>query len=102
MVPNGFGAERMSNLPLGQDFPSAPGEWQIRSTVGRSETWDRIVFSCPRRPGQLCAVPLLPKRLANGAGWEWDASTCSLNPSINCVGGCGWHGWITNGEIRAA
>lgn len=45
--------------------------------------------------------------------WTWDGNYANptINPSINCLscspqnpsekyGGCGWHGWITNGEVK--
>lgn len=91
-----------SNLPEGKTFPDSPGEWQIRRFREDGETSLRIVFGCPRQPGNVCGVPLLPKRLPNGAGWAWDGDIeqPTLTPSINCVGGCGWHGFVTKGEIR--
>ena len=35
-------------------------------------------------------------------GWERIGDTfetMTLRPSIHRVGGCGWHGWIRNGEV---
>ena len=92
--------ERRSNLPEGQGFPEAPGEWAVRRTKDGDERYNMFWFTCPREAGKVCAVPLLPRRLPNGAGWSWDPDTKSLTPSVNCVGGCGWHGFVTNGEIR--
>ena len=38
--------------------------------------------------------------------WDWSGSaydnTLTANPSLHCVlelGGCGWHGWLRNGEM---
>lgn len=40
-------------------------------------------------------MPQMPRWAATGTGLE-DLST---TPSILLIGGCGWHGFITNGEI---
>lgn len=58
----------------------------------------RIIFHCPRT-NQLCGVALFPDTLPNDATWHWDgnAEAPTLTPSINCVGGCGWHGSLTKG-----
>ena len=70
-----------------------------------------IRFACPRGKGE-CTVPLFPQTTSKGATWRWngDRENPTLTPSINCLafnpenpaelyGGCGWHGFITNGEI---
>lgn len=84
-----------------RDMPELPGEWAIRRCSDHGEEYDMLWFVCPRKRG-MCAVPLLPKRNPNGSGWAWDEGMLTLSPSINCVGGCGWHGFIKNGEIRDA
>lgn len=58
-----------------------------------------IIYLCPN--GQHCGVPILPGRLPNGAGWAWNGNLNkpTLTPSINCVGGCRWHGFITAGVM---
>ncbi|WP_445818652.1 DUF6527 family protein [Bradyrhizobium sp. WU425] len=42
----------------------------------------------------------------NANTWDWnhDEQSPTLSPSINCngPGGCGWHGFITNGEVTNA
>jgi hypothetical protein len=63
----------------------------------------RIIYTCPLGAGKrACAVPIHPNVLPNGASWQWDGNeeAPTLSPSINCVGGCGWHGWIQNGVMR--
>ena len=62
----------------------------------------RIVYACPRGKG-LCGVAIAPSKLPNGASWTFDGNmeTPTLSPSINCVGGCGWHGFVTAGEWRS-
>lgn len=72
-----------------------------------------ILFVCPK--GHRCAVLLGPSpvpRPHEGAlciwGWDGNKERPTLTPSINCIaekdgkptGGCGWHGFITNGVMR--
>lgn len=80
-----------------ETFPEHPGEWHIRNSDGGLLFW----FGCPREDGRVCRVPLLPLRLENGAGWMWDgnAKQPTLAPSIDCVGGCGWHGFVKKGAF---
>ncbi len=72
-----------------------------------------IAFKCPN--GRFCSVligPQFVQRPEKGKCniWAWDGNKESptITPSINCVthdedgqptGCCGWHGFITNGEI---
>jgi len=38
-------------------------------------------------------------------GWHREGSTfetLTLRPSIQRVGGCGWHGFVTNGKVTTA
>lgn len=39
---------------------------------------------------------------AGGAMWHWDgnAERPTISPSVQCVGGCGRHFTIANGEMR--
>jgi hypothetical protein len=46
-------------------------------------------------------MPLEPGRVMWGRIGE-NFDTLTLAPSIQRVGGCGWHGWIRNGEIVRA
>jgi len=58
----------------------------------------RIFYECPR--GNTCGVPVE----GPGQHWQFDGNrdTPTLTPSINCVGGCLWHGWIRNGKMVTA
>lgn len=53
-----------------------------------------LTFPCPRQPGHECA--------AGPQAWKWngDVERPSLQPSIRCVGGWGWHGYITDGVLE--
>ena len=68
-------------------------------------------FGCPRGRGE-CLVAIRPQTFLNGAGWTWDGNreAPTLSPSIHCLAekdgqklaGCGWHGWLRNGEFVLA
>jgi hypothetical protein len=59
-------------------------------------------FRCPR-DRLYCGVPLKPSPPnSKGFSWDWDGNreNPTVSPSINCCnGGCGWHGFINNGEV---
>lgn len=72
-----------------------------------------ILFVCPN--GKRCSVLLGPRFVDRPTpdsccvwGWDGNVEVPTITPSINCIsmkdgkptGGCGWHGFITNGEIR--
>lgn len=73
-----------------------------------------LEFPCPLRPGQTCHVRLAGGPADDGTRprWQWngDLERPTLTPSINCLShnpqtgeryaGCGWHGYITNGEVK--
>lgn len=91
----------MADLPMRPVAPERVGEREapgafcwVTDDEGR-----RIIYACPR--GQWCAVPIHPNALPSGASWRWDGNeeTPTLTPSINCVGGCRWHGFITAGRM---
>lgn len=84
-----------------QTLPEADGLWFLcpqcyilnNGEVGTH--WHAIGFRgrCP---------PNCYSKGSNGEDTRWDVSgTCLddlvLTPSIQTVGGCGWHGWIKNG-----
>lgn len=66
-----------------------------------------LVFTCPGcgRFGQIM-VGISVKPIS-GPSWllqtgnRLDASTWSLMPSIHCVGCCGWHGYLKDGEFKS-
>jgi Family of unknown function (DUF6527) len=77
------------------------------------ESTAHIIFVCPN--GRRCSVLLGPKFVERASpdricvwGWNGDVDHPTLTPSINCIsekdgkptGGCGWHGFITNGEMK--
>lgn len=71
-----------------------------------------IIFVCPNN--ERCSVLLGPEHVTRPAedklciwAWNGDKDRPTITPSINCIaekdgkptGGCGWHGFITNGRI---
>lgn len=58
----------------------------------------RAVLPCAHNPDGQCDFRLgepVPDKV-----WAWDGNVeaPTLTPSVNCLGGCGWHGHVTNGE----
>ena len=92
----GSGGEGVSNA----DGTPAPA----RQGVG-------IMFDCPCGCQEDCFIPF-ENSLDGGAPcgdvnhlWHRtgeDFETLTLSPSIRRVGGCAWHGFITNGEVKGA
>lgn len=79
-----------------------PGDFEIYPPDADNK--GMIMFVCPR--GRTCGVQIrsggfkdgLPKRW----GFDGNCDRPTLTPSINCQGpaGCGWHGFLQNGEFR--
>lgn len=81
-------------------------EWPDDAPIGTFDITDRddgkfILFICPN--GQRCGVDIseAPRGTGDPPEWGWDGNydAPTLTPSINCIGGCGWHGFITKGEF---
>lgn len=86
-------------------------DWKVNDYPDHGEpgqacryTADCLVLACPgcgRFSGMTCGHPKPPND--DGATWDItggsldDVTTLTLSPSINCVGCCGWHGYLTNG-----
>lgn len=73
----------------------------------------RFSFECPRGKGR-CAGLLIERAgfPASAPSWTWNGNRTypTFSPSIHClseyngqpVSGCGWHGFIENGNVRDA
>lgn len=69
-----------------------------------------VSFSCPCGCADECTIEF--DVALDGQPWRTDDhgwkrtgdtfETLTLEPSIQRVGGCGWHGFITKGEVRKA
>jgi hypothetical protein len=99
----------MTDVPMrrtaGDEVPEtedAPGTfcWR-RQGPGQGTPGGRyLLYVCPRQQ-DYCGVPIAPHQLPNGAKWQHDGNddAPTLTPSVNCVGGCGWHGFIQRGVM---
>jgi hypothetical protein len=88
--PGRFQFQDMAYQPI-DGFADVPADGQLR-----------LEYCCPRT-GKACGGIIIGKgfKPARGApSWQWDGNVLapSLTPSINCQGGCGWHGYLTEGE----
>lgn len=94
------------------DVPVGTYDVTLNGVEGYPESNAHIMFVCPK--GQRCSVLLGPRFVdrPNPDGlciWKWNADihNPTIEPSINCLsekdgkptGGCGWHGFIKNGDI---
>lgn len=55
--------------------------------------WDQLIIVCPG-----CG-----QKSASAGKHKFDKATLTYTPSIvhdPKLGGCGWHGWLTNGEFK--
>lgn len=111
------------NPILGNMNRDARDEWSSDEPVGSFDitlgspegyaATAHILFVCPN--GKRCSVLLGPAFVDRSAPdrlcvWQWDGNIerPTITPSINCIaekdgeptGGCGWHGFITNGVMR--
>jgi hypothetical protein len=93
-----------SDSPVGTFDISVGGLRRAQSSGGGLVTGvtAHILYVCPNR--KRCAVFMGPdpvQALPDLYVWGWDGNLerPTLNPSINCVGGCGWHGHIVGGDI---
>jgi hypothetical protein len=98
--PQEAGSFRFEDMGYHAAEPPVPGE------LGR------FSYGCPRGTGHCGAVIICngPKP-PHSKQWGWDGNVerPTLTPSINCLShgpdgekyaGCGWHGFITNGQFK--
>lgn len=92
VAPEHVDAEPEEGMPT-------PGRALVRMSTEGPIVW----FRCPR-DRLYCGVPAKPSPPnSKGCSWDWngDVANPSITPSVNCNGGgCGWHGFITNGEVK--
>ncbi|WP_439627456.1 DUF6527 family protein [Gemmata sp.] len=67
---------------------------------------DHLLFACPGC-GRMGSIGADKQKHANGPSWQIvsgelvEPETLTLSPSINCVGCCGWHGFLTAGVFKS-
>jgi len=98
---------------------ASPGTFDIQEcphgVQGYQGVTAHILFVCPhnKRCGALLGPTFVARPTEKHCNvWGWNGSTekPTLTPSLNCIaekdgkptGGCGWHGFITNGELTNA
>lgn len=66
----------------------------------------RLMFACPGC-GQWGSVRCDHPKPTENPSWDIvsgdpsDPATLTLSPSINCIGCCGWHGYLKNGVFES-
>lgn len=82
-----------------------PGDFQLvpdDSIKPDNGPYEGLRYICPRT-GRYCGEVYigLTKPQASPS-WQWDGNTDepTLSPSINCSGGCGWHGHLRKGVFE--
>ena len=95
------------------DVPVGTFDIEQGGVQGYPEATGHIMFVCPK--GHRCGVLVGPQHIPRPNpdalciwAWNGDKDKPTLTPSIDCVsekdgkptGGCGWHGFITNGVIQ--
>lgn len=90
-VPVIFGKDEDGFLELGE---AEPGQFEI--------TGGSVLLACPGCGHVGCMRVGNPKP---GASPSWamtgDPAAPTFSPSINCVGCCGWHGFLKNGVFES-
>lgn len=88
----------------GFECSSKPGDFKFEDSQNGEIDDPKLArvmeYVCPRT-GKYCGTIRVayPDKPANGPSWTFDGNfdAPSLTPSINCVSGCGWHGYLTAG-----
>lgn len=92
-------AIRVDEMP---DDPS-PGMFEFVVRHSAPETITGMLFACPCGCGDVSSIDFsnVPPKGSDTERWEWDGDLDSptLSPSLHKQGGCGWHGWLRNGEF---
>lgn len=76
------------------------------NTPGQVELCDGyLVLACPGC-GYTSGITIGHPKPAKSPSWDvvdgkYDPATLTLQPSINCVNCCGWHGWLTAGVFNS-
>lgn len=72
-----------------------PGRFELR-TYGTGERY--LVLACPGC-GKVAGMAVGDPKPSASPSWliTGPPAAPTLHPSVNCVGCCGWHGWLKNG-----
>lgn len=76
--------------------------WRYAQKCDEGHSGGHIMLKCPGcgREGGMHARNSGVPHPTDRQSWEISGlpDAITLKPSINCVGCCGWHGWLTNGQ----
>ena len=80
---------------------AAPGSFKFYRQAG-VEGEAGLHFVCPCGCGSVLGVQFKRPPNESGPVWSWngDRDKPSTTPSIRRIGGCEWHGYLTDGEFR--
>lgn len=105
--------QRDERIEWPKDVPIGTFNIESFNCVDYPTATAHILFVCPN--GKRCGLllgPVFTPRPAedkcNVWGWNGNLKSPTITPSINCIakkngkptGGCGWHGFITAGEMK--
>lgn len=103
---------KLTDLNPGWINSGGPGIFNADMTPATPRKGIGIIFDCPcgkcdeyHRLFLAFTNPLDGSVAVRDKGeptWERSGTTfemLTISPSINRVGGCGWHGWIRNGQV---
>jgi hypothetical protein len=87
-------------------------EWVCRKpgAFAFTESGSAMMFCCPCGCGEFGMLRIdnnrdrsRPQPPGSGPSWAWngDRDRPTLTPSVFRMGGCGWHGFLTDGEWRS-
>lgn len=81
---------------------AAPGSYKFYS-IGELESAG-LHFVCPCGCGAILGVAFKNPPEFYGPVWEWDGNKekPTVKPSIRHMGGCKWHGYLTDGIFQDA
>lgn len=85
------------------DSLAAAGPGAIYFPQSTSAAERAMIMNCPGC-GDRSAMTVYPVGTPKPPSPSWEMSgegaNLTLKPSINCIGCCKWHGWLTNGEYH--
>jgi len=74
--------------------PAGSVQWMMYNNSDREHN---LTFTCPCGCGKIGAV-IVETDTEKGWKWNGDKINPTFTPSILQIGGCCWHGYLTNGE----
>ncbi|SRR5579885_1606349 len=77
------------------DLPAGSACW----AKGTDDQIAALRFTCPCGCGDVCTVPVRPGYTNTHWNWDGNLELPSLTPSIQRLGDCRWHGYLTKGEF---